>query len=218
VSNDFRKIKAGLSVDRSRIGAASFARNVKIGVSLFATGDIEFGETIRYEKAFCVVWDHEDETLTAITYDGHSDRMRVFPAGLCKLIVQKLLDNPSQVEKFLDLYSDYLGIKTQLVMRDSGPIIHTFQVHDIVARNAFGPVSVSSSRDYREEDDSNASSGLWILASYSNDSCIPNAKKESIGNLMVLRSIRPIVAGDEITHSYDASSDYDVRTASLMNT
>jgi len=54
------KTKAGLSVDRSRIDAAGFTRNVKIGVSLFATGDIDFGETILCKKAFCVIWGHED--------------------------------------------------------------------------------------------------------------------------------------------------------------
>ena len=43
--------------------------------------------------------------------------------------------------------------------------------------------------------------------------------KESVGDLMVLRAARPISAGEEITHSYDASSDYDVRgAAALMNT
>jgi tetratricopeptide (TPR) repeat protein len=221
---DFKKIKAGLSMARPRVDATSFTRNAKIGKSpgrgrgLVATRDMDSGEIILCEKAFCVVWGHEDEALTAMTHDGRDGRIRVFPAGLCKAIVQKLRDNPSQVDKVMDLYSDYRGIGKQLIMRDSGPVIDTFQVHDIVARNAFGPGPVYSGHYYGGEDVSNASAGLWILASYANHSCIPNAKKESMGDLIVLRATRPIGAGEEITHRYDESSDYDTRTAALMNT
>jgi tetratricopeptide (TPR) repeat protein len=221
---DFNKIKAGLSMARPRVDAASFTRNVKVGQSpgrgrgLFATRDMDSGEIILCEKPFCVVWGHENEALTVMTYDGRDDRIRVFPAGLCKAIVQKLRDNPSQVDKVMDLYGHYRGIGKQLIMRDSGTLIDTFQVHDIVARNAFGPGPVYSGRYYGGEDVSNASAGLWILASYTNHSCIPNAEKESIGDLMVLRATRPIGAGEEITHSYDESSDYDARATALMNT
>ena len=221
---DFKKIKAGLSMARPRVDAASFTRNAKVGESpgrgrgLFATRDMDSGELILCEKPFCVVWGHEDEALTAMTYDGRDDRIRVFPAGLCKVIVQKLRDSPSQFGKVMDLYGDHRGTGKQLIMRDFGPVIDTFQVHDIVARNAFGPGSVYSGRRDGGEDVSNASAGLWIMASYTNHLCIPNAKKESVGDLMVLRATRPIGIGEEITHSYDESSDYDARTAALMNT
>lgn len=221
---DFKKIKASLSVARPQVDVASFTRNVKVGESpdrgrgLFATRDINFNEIILCEKPFSVVWGHEEEALTVMTYDGRDDRTRVFPAGLCKAIVQKLQSNPSQVENVLDLYGDYKGVSKQLIMRDSAPVIDTFQIHDIVARNAFGPGPVYSGSNYGEGEVNNASAGLWIMASYTNHSCIPNAKKESIGDLMVLRAARPIRAGDEITHSYDSSSDYNERAAALMNT
>jgi len=42
--------------------------------------------------------------------------------------------------------------------------------------------------------------------------------KESVGDLMVFRATRRIEAGEEIVHRYDQSSDYDARTATLMNT
>jgi hypothetical protein len=221
---DFKKIKAGLVMARPRVDAASFTRNTKVGKSpgrgrgLFATRNMDSGEIILCEKPFSVVWGHEDEALTAMTYDGRDDRIRLFPAGLCKAIVQKLLNNPSQADKVMDLHGDYRGIGKQLVMRDSGPVIDTFQVYDIVARNAFGPDPVYSSGQHGDEDASNASTGLWILASYINHSCIPNAKKEYMGDLMVLRATRPVSAGEEITDSYYESSDYDARTTALMNT
>jgi tetratricopeptide (TPR) repeat protein len=224
---DFKKIKARLLMahpSHPRVDATSFTHNAKIGESsgrgrgLFATRDMGSGEIILCEKAFCVVWGHEDEALTAMTYDGRDDRIRVVPAGLCKAIVQKLLNNPSQGNKVMDLYGDYRGLGKQLIMGDSGPVIDAFQVHDIVARNAFGTGLESSGGHSREENAINASTGLWILASYINHSCIPNAKREYLGDLMVLHATRPIGAGEEIMHSYDECSDYDVRTAALMNT
>jgi len=222
---DFKKIKASLLIAHPRVDAASFTRDVKIaespgrGRGLFATRDIDPGEIILCEKAFCVVWGHEDEALTAMTYDGRDDRIRVFPAGLCKAVVQKLLNTPSQVDKVMDLYGDYRGLEKQLIVRDSGLVIDTFQVHDIIARNAFGPGPVYEYSSRHDRGDvSNVSAGLWILASYSNHSCIPNTKKECMGDLMVLRATQPIGAGEEITLSYDESSDYDARTPALMNT
>jgi tetratricopeptide (TPR) repeat protein len=221
---NFKKIKAGLFTARPRVDTASFTGKVSIGESpgqgrgLFAACDVGSGDIILCEKSFCVVWGNEDEALTAMTYDSRDDRIRVFPAGLCKAIVQKLVNNPSQVNKFMDLYGDYQGTEKQVIMTDSGPVIDTFQVHDIIARNAFGPGPVYNGGRNGNEESSNASTGVWILASYINHSCISNAKKEYIGDLMVLRATRPIKKGEEITHSYDESSDYDARAAALMNT
>ncbi|KAK5133836.1 hypothetical protein LTR08_007167 [Meristemomyces frigidus] len=221
---DFRKIRAGLSKTAPRADAASFDRNTEVkkspgrGHGLFATRDMDVGEIVLCEKAFCVVWGHEDEALTVMTYDVRDDMIRGFPAGLCKAIVQKVLNNPSQIEKVMDLYGDYQGIGKHLIMRDSGPVIDTFKVHDIVARNAFGPGPVYSGGPRAEEDVRNASTGLWIRASYLNHSCVSNSKKEYVGDLMVLRAARPIGAGEEITHSYNESGDYDARTAALKTT
>jgi hypothetical protein len=66
-----------------------------------------------------------------------------------------------------------------------------------------------------DEDVSNASTGLWIRASYINHSCIPNAKKDFVGDLIIFRAIRRIVTGEEITHSYDESSDYEARKTNI---
>jgi hypothetical protein len=159
------------------------------------------------------VWGNEDEALTALTYDSRDDKIRVFPAGLWKAVVQKLLNNPSQVERFMNLYGDYAGVGKQAIMRDDGAVIDTFQVYDIVARNAFGAGPV-----YGDEDSRNTDTGLWITASYMNHSCIPNSKKEYIGDLMVVRATQAISAGEEITHSYDESSDFDARAEALMKT
>ncbi|KAI1475311.1 SET domain-containing protein [Daldinia eschscholtzii] len=216
---NFKKIRANLSRARPRVDAASFLNNTKVeeskgrGRGLFATRDIPAGEIVICEKAFCVVWGHEKEALTAMTYDVRDDRIRVSPVGLSKAIVQKLLNNPSQIGKVMDLYGDYQGDGSGVSKTEDGPVVDTFRVHDIVSRNAFGPGS-----QFGDEGVSNASTGLWIWAAYINHSCVANAKKEYIGDLMILRATRPIAAGEEIFHSYDESSDYDARQTSLMTT
>jgi len=219
--HDLKRIKAGLSRSRPRVDAASFISNIKVkdspgrGRGLFATRDIPAGEIVLCEKSFCVVWGHENDALTAMTYDVRDDRIRVSPVGLSKSTVQKLLSNPSQIAKVMDLYGDYQGDdKSKNVSKnEDGPVVDTFRVHDIVSRNGFGTGS-----QYGEEGASNASTGLWIRAAYMNHSCIPNAKKDFIGDLMIFRAFRPITAGEELFHTYDESSDYDARQEALMIT
>jgi tetratricopeptide (TPR) repeat protein len=221
---DFKKIKAGLSRASPRVDAANFIRHTKVkdssgrGRGMFATRDIPTGEIVMCEKAFCVVWGHESEALTAMTLDVRDDRIRVSPVGLSKSTVQKLLSNPSQIEKVMELYGDYQGDdkSKNVSMTDDGPIVDTFRVHDIVSRNAFGPGS-----QYGEEgasNASNASTGFWIWAAYMNHSCIANAKKDFIGDLIVFRATRPITSGEEIFASYDESSHYDARQKAFMTT
>jgi hypothetical protein len=47
------------------------------------------------------------EGLTAMTYDLRDDKIRVSPVGLTRALVQKLLSNPSQIERVFDLFGDY---------------------------------------------------------------------------------------------------------------
>ncbi|RKU47094.1 hypothetical protein DL546_001752 [Coniochaeta pulveracea] len=218
-SHDLKKIRAGLSRARPRVDAATFTRNTRVGEStrrgrgLFATRDIAAGEIVMCEKAFCVVWGHESAALTAMTYDLRDDRIRVSPVGLSKSIVQKLLSNPSQIERVMDLHGDYQGDGKAASSTEDGPVVDTFRVHDIMSRNAFGPGS-----QFGEEGASNASTGLWIWAAYINHSCIANAKKEYVGDLMVIRATQAIASGEEIFHAYDESSDYEARQKALMTT
>jgi tetratricopeptide (TPR) repeat protein len=217
---DFSKIVGNLPKTQGRADAASFNGDTQIktspgaGQGLFAGRHFEHGETIMCEKAFCVVWGHEPAAFSALTCDVRNDAaIRVFPAGLHKAVVQKLLSNPSQIAAVLDLFGDYKGLGSKLCERDGNAVLDTFQMHDIIQRNAFGP-----GQQTEDEDVSNASTGLWVRAAYVNHSCVPNAKKDYVGDLMLLRATRRINAGEEITHGYDESSDYDARTAALDRT
>ncbi|KAF2488701.1 tetratricopeptide [Lophium mytilinum] len=219
-SYNFTKLRANLSRTHPRVDVATFTSNTTVkdspgrGRGLFAARQIAAGGIIMGEKAFCVVYGHESDALTAMTYDVRDERIRVSPVGLGVAAVQKLLSNPSQIDKFMDLRGEYQGDGKNVSMTEDGPVVDTLRVHDIVSRNGFGLGS-----QYGEDDASNASTGIWIWTAYANHSCIAaNAEKEFIGDLMVLRATRPIEAGEEIFISYDWSSDYDARQSNLMTT
>lgn len=219
-AHDLNKIVASLSKNKGRPDVASFNGPLELresagaGRGLFATRDIEPREVVMLEKAFCLAWSHEPDSFSALTCDVRDDAaIRVFPAGLHKAVVQKLLSNPSQIEKVLDLFGDYKGLGSKLYELDGSVVVDTFQIHDIVQRNAFG-----AGNQIENEDVSNASTGLWVRASHINHSCVSNAKTSFLGDLMIIRATRRIAAGEEVTHGYDESSDYDIRTAALKRT
>lgn len=204
-----------------RLDAASFTKNTEVrpshgaGRGLFAAKDFARGEIIFCEKPVCVVWSHEAEAWSAMTYDKRDDRIRAAAAGLRKAIIQKLSNNASLVEKVMDSYGDYEGIGNKLIVTDDEPIVDVFRIHDIVSRNAFGPGPITPDT---HEDVRNASTGLWPWAAYVNHSCCFNATKEHAGDLMILRAVRDIKKGEEIFHAYDVHPDHDTRQENLMTT
>lgn len=216
---DLMRIRSSLSRTRPCADAATFTANTEIKNSpgknrgLFAARNIATGDIVMGERAFCTVWGHQENALTAMTYDVRDDEIRVSPVGLTKAIVQKLLNNPSKIEDVMRLFGDYSGDVKEQTTSAEGAIVDVFRVQDIMSRNAFGPGS-----QYGEESLRNASTGLWVHAAYINHSCIPNARKEYTGDLMILRATRPIKAGEELFHAYDESLDYDARQKALKRT
>ena len=225
---DFAQIRSQLSRSRPRVDAATFtgdtaARSSPLGGrGLFATRDISAGEIVLCEKAFCVVWSHEPEAWSAMTYDIRDDRIRVFPAGLAIALIQKLINNPSQIEKVMNLFGDWKSSAERGAIaseaEDGEAVVDTFAIHDIICRNAFGPGAIANGGNFGEEDVRTASTGLWINAAYVNHSCVANAKKEYIGDLLLLRAVRDIKVGEEITHAYSDVADLEARAESLMTT
>ncbi|KAL1608229.1 hypothetical protein SLS60_003168 [Paraconiothyrium brasiliense] len=216
---NWNKLRAGLSQARPYVDAASFVSNVMVGDSegrgrgMYVTRNMTAGELVMADKAFSVVWGHDKEALTAMTYDVRDDRIRVQPVGLSKAIVQKLIGNSSQISRVMDLFGDYEGDGKNVFRTEDGPIVDTFRIHDIVSRNGFG-----LGNQYGEDGARNASTGLCTWAAYINHSCVPNTSKDFIGDLMVLRATRELKVGEEIFFSYNENPDYEARQAALMTT
>ncbi|KAJ5356672.1 tpr domain-containing protein [Penicillium concentricum] len=217
---DFNKAISSLSKTQHRLDLASFDGPTQIkespgaGRGLFATRDIQPNEIILVEKAFCVIWSWDRDAMTAITCDlGNDAAIKLFPTGLHRAVVRKLRNNPSQIQRLLELASTYKGLGVEQHWSDEQPVVDAFQVHDIIQQNAFGPGAQSE-----DEDVSNTSTGIWLRAAYMNHSCVFNATKVFIGDILVLRSNRKIKAGEEITHCYDARVDVDDRNTMLQKT
>ncbi|KAK4119744.1 hypothetical protein N657DRAFT_649890 [Parathielavia appendiculata] len=208
---DFAAIRASLAGGKTKgeVDATSFVSYTEVrespgkGRGLFTVKNVAVGEVILCEKAFCVAW----RVQTAVTCDVRDDRIRVAAVGLERAVVERLMGNPSEIGMVMDLFGDWDGgAASGLQKTVDGPVVDVFRIHDIVARNAFG----------LGQDTGNA--GLWVRAAYINHSCIPNAEREFIGDLMVVRAVRDIAAGEEIVLSYDESGDYDARQRSLLTT
>lgn len=85
----------------------------------------------------------------------------------------------------------------KLVSESDGLLIaDAYQVRDIAKHNAFGVYPVEAG------DDEKANAGLWIHASYINHSCVANAVRCFVGDMMMVYATRSIKKGEEITHQY----------------
>ncbi|KAJ4147274.1 hypothetical protein LMH87_001809 [Akanthomyces muscarius] len=220
---DMKKVVASLPKVNWKPDVAGFDGDTIIksspgaGRGLFAARDFQPGELIMCEKAFCTVSsrDKGSAAVTALTVDLDDEyNIRVFPAGLHRAVVQKLLDNPSLAPRILALDSgSWAGVGDACPSTADGPVVDTFQVQNIVQRNAFGLAPQTD-----DEDVTNATTGLWARACYMNHSCLANSIKDFAGDLIVLRAARAIPAGEEITHAYDDNGDYDARQALLQKT
>lgn len=225
------KIRAAAALSRSReIDAASFVNKTSVEESpgrdrgLFAVCDVPAGGLVLCEKAFCVAWGAgKASSATAVTYDVRDGRIRLSPVGLVRAVVEKLRGTPSYIDRVLELYGDYRGDARRREVRLDGndPVVDVFRIHDIVSRNAFGLDTSTRTAEQPGVQTSGVgvSTGLWITAARMNHSCDPNTVKEFIGDMMLIRAKRHIVAGEELLHSYvDETSRYRARQEALTAT
>ncbi|GLJ25759.1 hypothetical protein SUGI_0493190 [Cryptomeria japonica] len=73
--------------------------------------------------------------------------------------------------------------------------IDDHRIRDIVSRNSLGGEAEMSAS-------SQGFSGLWLLPSFINHSCLPNATRLNVGRALFLHAAKPIDKGEEITVSY----------------
>jgi hypothetical protein len=192
------------------------SNNPEKGRGLFATSSIPKGNIILCEKAFCSVFSHEKSGWTAMVYDTRSDLIRWFPAGLLQAVVKKMRDNPSLAEEVRRLFGDYKasasfegGAKGWEGCRGGEEeeeeeeeearegVVDVWEVHDVIQRNAFGittispspPLPLAGKKESPGQQAARASTCLYIRASYINHSCVPNAKAECVGDVMVYVSL-----------------------------
>ncbi|KAM5520401.1 tpr domain protein [Fusarium oxysporum f. sp. phaseoli] len=202
------------------IDCATFSAPVEIrespgrGKGLFTTKAVSAGELLLCEKAFFYSFagDEQSTRQTKILMNLATKRMVVGgQARLLTLIVQKLFHNSLLSAEFGDLYhADYQ--KATVSESDGTPVVDSFLVEKITSLNCFGAPRTSresflqltsSSRDMTgDKDFKYTTSGIWLLASRINHSCVGNCRRSFIGDMQIVRAARDLPADTGLFFCY----------------
>ncbi|KAG6358541.1 hypothetical protein INS49_012058 [Diaporthe citri] len=209
---NFAAMAQNATASHKKLDHATFTSNTKIapagkrGRGLVAIKNIKHGDLVMVEKAFCVRFGDELGKEYSLLININTDRVEYGTHAECLYkTIDKLRRNPDQASKFFDLFDGdrFKGDKVRNL--DGVVVLDVFQVQAITELNGFGCPSIRSSID-EEEKRGGESSGIWLRASYMNHSCLPNTKRAFIGDMMIVRAVRDIKAGEEILTSYQPAS------------
>jgi tetratricopeptide (TPR) repeat protein len=217
---DFTAKSESTSATHKRLDHASFTTNVAIlssskkGRGLFATKDIKAGELVLVEKAFSVAFASELGTETHIIMNLNTNTARIGAhSSLYYQLVQKMIHNPTQAKRMLELFDGGYSPKCEAQTVDGIAVIDTFQVAAIMEHNCFGCAETRTADALgaaKASDRESKSVGVWILASYFNHACDANAHRSFMGDIMVVRAGKDIKKDEEISIAYRAPEfDYD---------
>ncbi|KAF5575098.1 TPR domain-containing protein [Fusarium pseudoanthophilum] len=202
------------------IDCATFSAPVEIrespgrGKGLFTTKAVSAGELLLCEKAFSYSFagDGQSTRQTKILMNLATKRMVVGgQARLLTLIVQKLFHNSSLLAEFGDLHhADYQ--KATVSETDGTPVVDSFLVERITSLNCFGAprtsresflqATSSSSGMTGDKHFKHTTSGIWLLASRINHSCVGNCRRSFIGDMQIVRATRDFPADTELFFCY----------------
>ncbi|KAF2103995.1 SET domain-containing protein [Rhizodiscina lignyota] len=214
---NWKLIRKGVKRDKIDNDIASYAAAVEVkdagemGRGLFANRIIREGRVVLAEKAFAYAKGEArgQETHLNVLHDLTRDAPQI-SAG--EALLEKTLASlqnlgPEWRRQFFKLYSGGYPsgdrpFETALSTHDQ-PIIDVFHVLSIIRMNsmACGPSDEEES-DEENLNEPDRDEGLWIQASYTNHSCNPNCKVSSYGDMLVLRAVRRIEPGEQITVNY----------------
>ncbi|KAK5170214.1 uncharacterized protein LTR77_004800 [Saxophila tyrrhenica] len=223
--DDFERIVRNLSNAQPRVDVADHTKKTEVkqsdqgrGRGLFATEDIK----PRRSDTVAVFSDEGNSTLFT-KWDVRADDAFVSNIELWRSVVKKLSDNPSLLKQVTSLHSGHAGLGTSKLEVDGNVVVDTFQIHDIVARNAFGmarPSHVRKSDEFgvcEAHDDNRATHGIWCHTSYLNHSCVPNANRVFLGDLILVRAVGDIARGEELTLGYCSHGEYEERRQNMKS-
>ncbi|KAJ8629275.1 hypothetical protein MRB53_022598 [Persea americana] len=177
------------------------------GRGLFATKSIDSGTLLLVTKAVAIgraiVDDDHDESAQLIMWKDLVNK--VFSASTtCPTTLRRiyaLSTGKPEAEEVPDmhLFRPEFDIDIESSKEDEKPemsrILDILDVNSLMEDAASAKVLGKKNRDY-------CGVGLWILASFVNHSCTPNARRLHIGDCMSIHASRDIKAGEEITFAY----------------
>ncbi|KAF5722004.1 TPR domain-containing protein [Fusarium mundagurra] len=202
------------------IDCATFSAPVEIrespgrGKGLFTTKAVSAGELLLCEKAFAYSFAGDEQSTKQTKILMNLATKRIVMGGqarLLSLIVQKLYHNSSLSAEFGDLHhADYQRVT--VLETDGTPVVDSFLVEKIASLNCFGAPrtsresflqATSSSRDMTgDKGFKYTTSGIWLLASRINHSCVGNCRRSFIGDMQIVRATRDLPADTELFFCY----------------
>ncbi|KAI9641637.1 hypothetical protein NHQ30_009491 [Ciborinia camelliae] len=185
-------------------------RDSKIhGKGLFTTRAVKAGELLLCEKSFV----YDNQVSFKLLYDLATEQMtRGANASLVDLVTHKLFNNPSLAPLLFDLsHGSYKPTKETEI--DDLPILDTFLVSKIISLNMFNSPTTSKSRTLQDFKDASPSvdadfsdifkcSGVYLLASRINHSCLPNCSRAFIANVQLIHATSDLDANTEWLFEY----------------
>ncbi|KAJ5710040.1 hypothetical protein N7493_009632 [Penicillium malachiteum] len=183
------------------------------GRGLFTTKAVKAGDLLLCEKAFCYQFHDECDLGVTLLISPDTNRLALgSTVELNEAIAQKLHKNPSLASKFNDLYhGSYEVSEASNIQVDGRAVVDSFLIQRIVDLNSFGSPLLSrdshvaimcGDRPSEVENKTYYCSGIWCMASYINHSCLSNARRSFIGDMMIIRASKDIPANTEITFWY----------------
>ncbi|EWC44945.1 hypothetical protein DRE_01004 [Drechslerella stenobrocha 248] len=221
---------------------ADYTVPVQVGASkvsgrgLFTKKDVKAGDLLCCCRAF--VNCHEKDNGISLKVNTQELTVTRQPgAHVAEFMLDKLRRIPSLLPEVMRLCNHVdPGVSTggqaqPEVVNIENPIIDSFIIKDIARINGFSshsyfdefpglrPASAASwsqRRPRTEENPFDPNAGIWILPSFANHSCVPNARHVIIGDMFVLRAAIDMPEDTEILISYtDPSLDFERRQTML---
>ncbi|KAF3391247.1 hypothetical protein F1880_007849 [Penicillium rolfsii] len=186
---------------------------------LFTTQAVKAGDLLFCEKAFAHAFHDENasKSLHLLLNVDMNEATVGTQVELIELIVQKLHKNPSLLPDFVNHHhGTYKPV--DCLEADSRPVVDTFLIERIILLNSFGCPLLSRESHIRSMKDSDLaekanekfhSCGFWSMASYINHSCLSNARRSFVGDMMIVRASRDLPPNTEITFWYKSPMNRD---------
>ncbi|KAF7554291.1 hypothetical protein G7Z17_g3039 [Cylindrodendrum hubeiense] len=224
---DFPRMYKQAKLTPPLIDCATFSANVEVrqspgrGRGLFTTKPVSAGQLLLCEKAFAYSYAGDDQPEKSQTILMNLSTNKIIIGGqadLLKQIVQKIYHSPQSSHSFCDLHhGDYATAAVS--ESDGAPVVDSFLVEKIISLNSFGAPRTSRLWFAREFSDnittgdrkqtSHTTSGIWLLASRINHSCVTNCRRAFIGDMQIVRATKDLEAGTELLFYYKPASPLD---------
>ncbi|KAF5587263.1 unc-45 like b [Fusarium pseudoanthophilum] len=204
------------------IDCATFSSLVEIrdapgrGKGLFLTKDVSSGDLILCEKAFsyCFMDKTSHKTYPVLANVPRDEAKGGGAVLLWAQVTEKLYHNPEYIDNVQELFhGDHK--KLRITECDECPVVDGLMVERIIHYNAVNTPKTTSNDfetrvfikketalEIKNVDYTYSTSGIWLLASRINHSCVSNCRRSFIGDMQIIRATQDMSAGTELLLSY----------------